>query len=65
MIPLGENPLRTSVRAFVAHYHLERNHQGLGNELICRGQEGQGAVGGVRCREHLGGVLRYYYRQAA
>ena len=29
MILLGENHLRVSIRAFVAHYHLERNHQGL------------------------------------
>ena len=32
MIPLGENHLRASIRAFVAHYHLERNHQGLDND---------------------------------
>ena len=33
-----QNHLRASVRAFVAHYHLERNHQGLGNELLCSAQ---------------------------
>jgi len=45
------------------HYHFERNHQGLGNELIER-QAGE-AHGRVECRERLGGVLRYYYRRAA
>ena len=25
---------RTAVRNFMAHYHRERNHQGLGNRLI-------------------------------
>ena len=35
IVPLGENHLRTAVRAYVAHYHLERNHQGLDNKLIC------------------------------
>ena len=45
-------------------YHLERNHQGLGNRLIvpitpC--DEG----GTVECRQRLGGLLNYYYRQAA
>jgi hypothetical protein len=31
---VGENALRTAVREFVAHYHGERNHQGIGNMLI-------------------------------
>src|ERR671913_348281 len=30
----GESSLRTAVQNFVAHYHRERNHQGLGNRLI-------------------------------
>lgn len=65
MIPLGENHLRASVRAFVAHYHLERNHQGLDNELINPAPTMPETEGGVRCRERLGGMLRYYYREAA
>ena len=65
MIPLGENHLRASIRAFVAHYHLERNHQGLDNELICPVRESKRTDGGIRCRERLGGTLRYYYRDAA
>ena len=65
MIPLGENHLRASIRAFVAHYHLERNHQGLDNELICSEQDSLGSDDGIRCRERLGGTLRYYYRDAA
>ena len=63
MIPLGECHLRWLIREYVRHYHLERNHQGLGNELIePLGEPGQGRVG---CRERLGGRLRYYYRRAA
>ena len=65
MIPLGENHLRASVRAFVAHYHLERNHQGLDNELIYPAQGMPETEGGICCRERLGGMLRYYYREAA
>ena len=65
MIPLGENHLRASIRAFVAHYHLERNHQGLDNELICPVRESKRTDGGILCRERLGGTLRYYYRDAA
>jgi transposase InsO family protein len=34
MIPLGERHLRRALTDFVIHYHRERNHQGLGNELI-------------------------------
>ncbi len=29
------------------------------------GKEVGRTVGDVQCREHLGGLLRYYYRQAA
>ena len=65
MIPLGENHLRASIRAFVAHYHLERNHQGLDNELITPSRESCRSDGRIQCRERLGGTLRYYYREAA
>src|SRR2546428_3372439 len=34
MIFFGEESLRTAIQNFVAHYHTERNHQGLANELI-------------------------------
>ena len=34
MILFGEASLRKRIFEFVAHYHLERNHQGLGNRLI-------------------------------
>jgi hypothetical protein len=36
LIPLGERHHRRAVTEFVAHYHRERNHQGLDNELIER-----------------------------
>ena len=35
--PFGERHLRRTIAEFVAHYHGERNHQGLANELIERG----------------------------
>ncbi len=63
VIPLGERHLRWVVSEYVEHYHLERNHQGLGNELIQRpGAMGRGRV---VCRGRLGGLLRYYHRRAA
>ena len=46
-------------------YHAERNHQGLDNELIEPGEEVGAVAGKIECRERLGGLLRYYYRDAA
>ncbi len=65
IVLLGENHLRTAVRSYVAHYHLERNHQGLDNELIVPLRAISRTEGDVQCRERLGGTLRYYYREAA
>ena len=45
-------------------YHEERPHQGLGNERIAP-QTTLIGTGTVRCRERLGGVLKFYYRAAA
>jgi hypothetical protein len=49
----------------VAHYHGERNHQGLGNRLIIPDESHAGNGGTIRRRERLGGMLNYYDRQAA
>jgi putative transposase len=65
MIFFGEKALRRAVKQFVLHFHHERNHQGLANRLIEAGAEVGRTTGAVRCRERLGGSLRYYYRQAA
>ena len=65
LIFFGETSLRRAVRQFLEHYHGERNHQGLGNRLIHAGAEVGRWAGEVHCRERLGGVLRYYHRQAA
>jgi transposase InsO family protein len=65
MILFGEQSLRTAVRQFLAHYHPERNHQGLGNHLIEACIEVGRTTGQLECRERLGGLLRYYYREAA
>ncbi len=60
----GESSLRRAVPEYVAHSHTERNHQGLANAIIEPGPVGA-EVGPVRCRERLGGMLRYYHRNAA
>jgi transposase InsO family protein len=64
IVPLGEKHLRAAIRAFMDHYQEERPHQGLGNELIAPKATSLGP-GPVRCRERLGGVLKFYYREAA
>ncbi len=64
MILFGEEALRTAVREFVAHYHGERNHQGIGNLLIFPGHSLADRSGPVRCRSRLGGMLNYYDRAA-
>ena len=64
MVLFGEAHLRTAVREFVHHYHDERPHQGLGNELIAPETMVIG-TGQTECRERLGGLLKFYYRQAA
>jgi transposase InsO family protein len=65
MIFFGETMLRTAIGQFLEHYHVERNHQGLGNRLIDPGEEVGQSSGEVQCRERLGGLLRYYSRKAA
>ena len=63
LIPFGERHHRRAVAEFVAHYHRERNHQGLDNELI-EGQPAKRCVGRVRRHQRLGGLLNYYARAA-
>jgi Integrase core domain len=63
IVPLGERHLRRTTHEFIAHYHDERNHQGIGNELITGPAPHQNA-GRIRRRQRLGGLLNYYDRAA-
>jgi transposase InsO family protein len=65
MILFGENSLRRSVHEFLSHYHRERNHQGLDNRLIIPDITPATDQGPIGRRQRLGGMLNYYYRQAA
>ncbi len=65
MIFFGESSLRNAINEFLTHYHHERNHQGLGKRLIDPGEKVGVTEGAIACRQRLGGLLRYYYRQAA
>jgi hypothetical protein len=49
IIPLGERHLRKAVSEYSKHYHIERNHQGLGNELIEDQRVGATVSGEVEC----------------
>ena len=65
LILFGEESLRNAVCEYLAHFHSERNHQGLDNELIQPGAEANRSQGEIECRTRLDGMLRYYYRKAA
>jgi len=65
LIFFGEASLRAAIQNFVAHYHGERNHQGLGNQLISPEPGHLGNSAEVQRRQRLGGMLNYYYRAAA
>jgi len=65
MIFFGRKSLENAVCEFVEHYHAERNHQGLGNELIEPVNDLGSDADRIECRERLGGMLKYYHRRAA
>src|SRR5262249_25648632 len=68
----GESHLRHLVGEFVGHYLEERPHQGVGNAPLPDAGENEEEprvlpfpCGDVKCRQHLGGLLKHYYRAAA
>ncbi|NOY91268.1 MAG: transposase family protein [Deltaproteobacteria bacterium] len=65
MIPLSERHLRHILREYAAHYHLDRNHQGIGNQLIEPRPAPANTNGRVVRRTRLGGLLSFYQRRAA
>jgi hypothetical protein len=65
MILFGEASLRRALREYVVHYHSERNHQGVGNRLLEPLATVSSIDEPIRCRERLGGMLNFYFREAA
>jgi putative transposase len=65
MIFFGRKSLENAVREYVEHYHAERTHQGLDNELIEPVDDPDSVAGRIECRERLGGMLKFYHRRAA
>uniref|UniRef100_Q028E4 Integrase, catalytic region n=1 Tax=Solibacter usitatus (strain Ellin6076) TaxID=234267 RepID=Q028E4_SOLUE len=64
LIRFGERSLQRALTEFIAHYHSERNHQGKGSELLFPAPVTKTRHRSVRCRDRLGGLLRYYCRAA-
>ncbi len=65
VIFFGERSLRKATREYAAHYHTERNHQGLNNRLIEPNRGKVLAESTVECVQRLGGMLRFYHRAVA
>jgi putative transposase len=66
LILFGERSLRHAIKQYDMHYHTERPHQGKGNVvLLPSAAQGMEREGPIRCRERLGGLLKYYHREAA
>src|SRR6202171_4409108 len=65
MIFIGQASLRRAVAEYMDHYHAERNHQGLENQLIQMPAAVTANHGAIHCHARLGGTLNFYYRKAA
>jgi transposase InsO family protein len=63
MIFFGQASLQHAIRHFMAHYHTERNHQGLANQLLQPDLIIEPSRP-VQRRQRLGGMLNYYRRAA-
>lgn len=63
---VGEASLRRTINEYLEHYHCERNHQGLDNQIpfpdLARTECDNGKI---NKKSRLGGLLNFYHRQAA
>jgi len=65
LVLFGEASLRRALSSYVEHFHGERNHQGKDNVLLFPDEGLEIRSGSIRCRERLGGLLKFYHREAA
>ncbi len=65
LIFIGENSLRRTLKEFEVHYNTERSHQGIGNEIPEFPDRIYNSKGDIKCDKRLGGLLKYYYREAS
>jgi len=66
LILFGERALWHVLTEDVTHVHQERPDQGTGNVILMPFRPpNQRRDGLIQCRERLGGLLKYYDREAA
>jgi len=66
LILCGEASLRHALTQYVEHFHHERTHQGKSNVLLFPTvNQDPAREGAIRCRERLGGLLKYYVCEVA
>lgn len=67
LILFGEASLHHTLSNYVRHYHEERNHQGKDNVILFPAAADRigTSSGTIRTRERLGGLLKFYHREAA
>jgi hypothetical protein len=65
MILFGEGSLRKAIHEFIEHYPSREKSPSLGNRLIVEEEPRADKTGAIQCRQRLGGMLNYYYCQAA
>lgn len=63
-IPIGYKSLVRAIKCYEKYYNTQRPHQGLDNNLLTPPLEII-TDGEVKCEEHLGGILKHYYRQVS
>ena len=64
LILLGEKATRNAILQYLDHYHMDRCHQGLDNELIVPLERPPDESAEIIAIERLGGLLRSYRRAA-
>jgi hypothetical protein len=62
LILFGESSLRRALQQYIVPYHEERNHPGKDNRILFPSQT---EARRIFSRERLGGLLKYYEREAA
>lgn len=65
LILFSEQELQVVLKEYLSHYHEERNHQGRANQILFPKPENSNGQGSIVKRSRLGGLLNFYYQQAA
>jgi len=63
LILIGKGSLERAVQQYVAHYNLERIHQGKDNQILVPDAQPDDPEVPIKVRHRIGGLLTYYHRQ--